>query len=167
MQLTIELNGFNNSPFAKPSDTFTITTKTEEGYLVDFADDGMYVNSQCDWPCMDCTLEDPSECRKCFTDPEDPFPLYFDGQCIDTCPAGFFKTNNVCSKCHEGCLECDESSKKCLKCHAGRYLLGNQCFDVCPTTHHGIDETRTCELCNAPCETCLGSLDFCLTCDQT
>ena len=47
------------------------------------------------------------------------------------------------------------------------YLLGNTCMDVCPPTHHGIDETRTCELCERPCETCEGSLTHCTSCDKT
>ena len=54
-----------------------------------------------------------------------------------------------------------------MKCHAGRYLLGNQCLDVCPTTHYGVDESRTCEPCESPCETCLDSPNFCLSCDKT
>ena len=62
-QFRIELKGFANSEYAKPSDTFSITTKTGEGYLIDYADEGLFVNAKCDWPCMDCTLEDPSECR--------------------------------------------------------------------------------------------------------
>ena len=47
------------------------------------------------------------------------------------------------------------------------YLLGNQCLSVCPNTHHGIDKTKTCELCGAPCKTCEGSLTRCTSCDQT
>ena len=47
------------------------------------------------------------------------------------------------------------------------YLLGNTCMDKCPTTHHGIDETKTCEVCISPCKTCEGSLTTCTSCDLT
>ena len=39
-------------------------------------------------------------------------------------------------------------------------------MDKCPTTHHGVDATKTCELCEAPCKTCEGSLTRCTSCDQ-
>ena len=73
--------------------------------------------------------------------------------------------NKICSQCDEGCLECDMTSMTCQECHIGRFLLGNTCLSVCPDTHHGIMDSKTCELCDAPCKTCLGALDYCMSCD--
>jgi len=39
-------------------------------------------------------------------------------------------------------------------------------MSVCPDTHYGIDDSKTCELCSAPCKTCEGSLTRCTSCDQ-
>ena len=47
------------------------------------------------------------------------------------------------------------------------FLLGNECYDKCPTTHHGISDTKTCEACTLPCKTCEGSLTHCTSCDDS
>ena len=167
----IELKGFINSEVATITDPFTILTKTGEGFLIDEWREATGIASNCNYPCLQCSESDPSMCRKCNTEPDSPdqgalFHLYYDNTCISTCPSNYFPLNNICTQCDSNCLECEETSKKCLKCHAGMYLLGNTCMDVCPATHHGIDETGTCELCERPCETCLGSLTHCTSCDQ-
>ena len=189
--IEVELKSFVNSEFALTTDSFSILTMTSEGYLIDEQQEGIGFSSNCNYPCLQCSENDPSVCRKCNTEPDSPgrgaqfqllknntMPqyLYFEGildgnydrTCISECPSNYFPLNNICSQCDPGCLECEETSKKCLKCHAGQYLLGNTCMDVCPPTHHGIDEdgNGTCELCERPCETCSGSLTHCTSCDS-
>ena len=168
--IEIELRGFVNSDVADAQDPFTLTTRTSEGFLIDEWQDTQSVSSSCNYPCLQCSESDPSECRKCNTEADSPdkgilFNLYYDNTCISSCPSNFYPSNNICLQCDPNCLECSGSSKKCLKCHPGSYLLGNVCQEICPATHHGIDETGTCEVCERPCKTCSGSLTNCTSCD--
>ena len=165
--LQIELQGLYNRETAEVSDSFTALTLTQDGFLIDELTAGLQVSSNCDWPCWECPAGEPQKCLKCDTRPDSLLPLYFDGTCRNDCPSNYFEINGICSQCDAGCLECDQTSLKCVECHFGMYLLGHKCMDQCPTTHHGIDETKTCELCSPPCKTCSGSLTTCTSCDQT
>ena len=140
---------------------------TKDGYLIDELLNGMPVAADCDWPCWECPAGQPSKCLKCDTRLDSLLPLFFDGTCRNDCPSNYYEINGICSQCDAGCLECDQTSKKCLECHFGMYLLGNKCMSQCPDTHFGIDQTKSCELCDSPCKTCEGSQTRCTSCDLT
>jgi len=165
--LNIELKGLSNRKTAEASDSFEVLTLTNDGYFIDETRSGLRVASNCDWPCWDCPVETPSKCLRCDTREGAELPLFFNGQCLNSCPSNYFAMNGICSQCDAGCLECDKTSKTCHKCHFGMFLLGNTCLSVCPETHHGVHETRTCEPCEKPCKTCKGSVSICTSCDQT
>ena len=138
-------------------------------YLIDRVSTGLTVASSCDYPCWECPVGQPSKCLSCNTNEGSKFPLFFDGTCRppNDCPDGYFEMNGICSQCDPGCLLCEETSQTCLECHFGMYLLGNECMNVCPDTHVGMDDSKTCVACTKPCMTCEGSLDYCTSCDQT
>ena len=64
--VTLVLNGFVNPSSQAMSDSFTIITLTLDGYYVDSADYGLVLNSDCNYPCEGCSLENASECTSCF-----------------------------------------------------------------------------------------------------
>ena len=50
--IEVELKGFINSEFAATTDTFSILTKTAEGYLIDEWTENQGINSACNYPCL-------------------------------------------------------------------------------------------------------------------
>ena len=139
--------------------------------MIDKLTQGMTVASNCDWPCWECPVGQPSQCLKCDTREDALYPLFFynggEGKCLNDCPSHFFEMNNICQECDSSCLECTETSTKCMECYSGEFLMGNQCLEICPNTHHGIMESKTCEQCESPCKTCENSLTRCTSCDQS
>ena len=105
--LNVELKGLINRKIAELTDSFEALTLTEDGYMIDRIVEGLLVASNCDWPCWDCPAAEPGTCLKCDARDNAPLPLFFNGQCLDTCPSSYFNMNKVCSQCDEGCLECD------------------------------------------------------------
>ena len=100
--IEIELKGFLNSEFAAATGSFSILTKTAEGYMIDAYTGELAIASNCDYPCLQCSHDDSSMCRKCNTEPNSPdqgtqFHLYFENTCISECPSNYFPLNNICS----------------------------------------------------------------------
>ena len=105
--LQVELKGLYNRRTAEVSDSFTALTLTQDGFLIDELVTGMTVASNCDWPCWECPIDQPSKCLKCDTRPDSLLPLLFNGTCRNDCPSNYYEINGICSQCDAGCLECD------------------------------------------------------------
>lgn len=96
-EIKIELKGLVNREIAEVSDSFEILTLTEDGFLIDEYLEGLTVSSNCDWPCWECPVGEPSKCLKCDTREEALLPLFYDGTCRNDCPSNYFEMNGICS----------------------------------------------------------------------
>ncbi|KAI1301502.1 Furin-like protease 2 [Halotydeus destructor] len=90
-----------------------------------------------------------------------------DGQCVDTCQAGYFGDNErkTCVRCSEECSSCyGPSSDNCLGCSSGKFYYGNRCLNVCPDTHYADQKLAECLPCSINCRTCNEEPAKCKTC---
>lgn len=84
---------------------------------------------KCNNNCLACT-NSSAECTQC---PGSSYLLVHDpvsksGSCVKSCPARYYPAiysliSQICAACQEPCLECWETSSKCLSCLTG--LLNN------------------------------------------
>uniref|UniRef100_A0A8C1W980 Proprotein convertase subtilisin/kexin type 5b n=1 Tax=Cyprinus carpio TaxID=7962 RepID=A0A8C1W980_CYPCA len=124
--------------------------------------DGYYVDEdkqecvQCHVNCASCHGHHSKDCTTC-----KPGLLLLGHSCFTTCPPSYFvnATSRACQECDHTCEECSGSSRFCLKCRNGYFLLrkSGQCLRTCPPNYflHTLD--GDCQRCHPTCKTCKGS----------
>jgi len=92
-------------------------------------------------------------------------------KCQDTCKLGKFPdASNICNgDCLANCGKCSNATA-CDMCKHGFFLDGTdstniKCVtpDLCPSGTYADKSTNKCEPCSAPCVTCEGNSNKCLT----
>lgn len=134
---------------------------------------GFYADSSstcvaCSNTCRTCAVIS-TNCTSCIG------VLYLSGTtCVDSSSCGYGKyanslTNN-CSLCGVSCTTCLGSANNCTACSAGYIYLNNltltnttfACTNICPTGT--VNDTVHGCYCQAPCATCVTTIDKCLSC---
>eukprot|EP01022_Parablepharisma_sp_SALTPOND_P027485 TRINITY_DN666_c0_g1_i1.p1 TRINITY_DN666_c0_g1~~TRINITY_DN666_c0_g1_i1.p1 ORF type:complete len:2608 (+),score=224.05 TRINITY_DN666_c0_g1_i1:10363-18186(+) len=114
----------------------------------------------CSSPCVECVNE-ASKCTKC----ADPRVLH-DYQCLDYCPAPYYKSGSQCLRCDPLCNSCVGTSNHCTSCVEGAYLeVGTaQCVTSCKSNYY--ISGSSCIPCDSSCNTCFGNSITCTSCHQ-
>lgn len=90
-----------------------------------------------------------------------------DGQCLDTCPKGYYFENSKCLTCPLECKHC-LSEFECLECSEGFYKFENRCLTICPAGTYENNDLQECSQCNQACVNCFGpTSNECITCDNS
>jgi proprotein convertase subtilisin/kexin type 5 len=110
--------------------------------------------------CGSCHQQDKSQCDSC-----QPGKALFDSKCISQCPVGFFRKEEVCSRCSASCLDCTNSTL-CTKCPADHVLLEGACLsrEECLAKPGMFAKGSHCQKCELPCLSCADD-GKCLECD--
>ena len=95
------------------------------------------------------------------------------GQCLSTCPSGYYPASNICQPCASNCLSCTSAST-CQYCQIPYVLTvynatSSSCSLTCPAgTIPTIDSSLNyvCEACSGNCLTCQISTSYCLSCQS-
>lgn len=137
------------------------------------------VCEECDKSCVDgCTgpsnrLGDGgcNSCGKAVINATNPI---FIAQCLkaeDSCPEGFYqeyvgpqvegplKSSSgklVCRRCHHRCKACTGMGTHASVCECAKYIVGEQCEDLCPRDHYADEQLRLCVKCSSECNGCFG-----------
>uniref|UniRef100_A0A8C1EK54 Proprotein convertase subtilisin/kexin type 5b n=1 Tax=Cyprinus carpio carpio TaxID=630221 RepID=A0A8C1EK54_CYPCA len=133
--------------------------------------DGYYVDEdkqecvQCHVNCASCHGHHSKDCTTC-----KPGLLLLGHSCFTTCPPRYNDAENsafrACQECDHTCEECSGSSRFCLKCRNGYFLLrkSGQCLRTCPPNYflHTLD--GDCQRCHPTCKTCKGKSSGAISC---
>lgn len=123
------------------------------GYYVD---EGKQECVQCHVECASCRGHHSNDCITC-----KPGRLLLGHSCFTTCPPSHFvdASSRACRECDHTCEECSGSSRFCLRCRDGYFLLRNsgQCLRTCPSNYFPHTLDRDCQRCHPTCKTCKGS----------
>jgi hypothetical protein len=118
--------------------------------------------------CKKCKNPRCEKCKKdiCLSCP--PGRLLYQGDCVDKCPDGFYKSTfdnkDVCLPCNKPCNRCLDD-KKCIDCLPGFNFVENVCKDNCPDK--SIKILDKCVKCTATrCLKCKENLTECLVCEN-
>ena len=68
-KITIKISGFNTPRTNDPTDSFEITSFNKISnfnFFIDGAKDGLFIESDCSYPCKTCSSKDPFKCTSCF-----------------------------------------------------------------------------------------------------
>ena len=118
------------------------------------------------YSCATCSAASNNNCNSC----NSPYYLY-GGQCLASCPTGYFGSSNVCYQCYTSssipysCATCLAGAyNNCDSCNSPYYLYpntGGQCLGPCPDGYWGQSSDWTCQQCYTisgptyyPCSTC-------------
>ena len=147
-------NCYKTCPGNMVAQGFMCTEKCDTGYF----NENSYC-TLCNTPCTEC--ESKTNCQKCI----EGFKVY-NGICQKICPTGQYRINdNVCSNCHQSCLECSSGlDGSCTECKSG-VLYKGRCLEKCPNFTYLIE--KQCFDCDVSCKTCSGPLNTqCLACNE-
>lgn len=155
--------------------SLSINKVCEKGY---YLIDDIYCVKQCsdgytdkDKKCVLC--EKPNECKKCsnlnLNYCETCYDNHFgyDGRCYYNCPKSFFKADNTCKKCSNGCEICSNENT-CEKCLKGYYYKNGLCVQECGE-NFSIDKYKaSCKRCfDSQCSECSTEYEnLCLSCKK-
>lgn len=135
-EVTVIIDGFKNPVFAEQTDSFIIKTLTTDSYQIDAIDSGLVLNNYCDYPCLTCKDEDPSDCLSCFSTGLNKLQ---GGTCVSECATGKFHNTGTgaCEDCDSSCLDCEGSTTTCTACGLGDllFLHSGSCQSMCPDTY--------------------------------
>jgi len=111
--------------------------------------------------CAEC--DGATSCISC----KDQQYLLNNKECKDTCPKGFYHSEDFplrCIPCPNGCETCT-SSDHCDSCKNTFYLHNNKCDSNCPKGTYKDSESNTCEDCENNCAACSDSKN-CVLCEE-
>ncbi|KAF7205299.1 extracellular matrix organizing protein FRAS1 isoform X2 [Nothobranchius furzeri] len=120
---------------------------------------------ECDPSCQLCTGPSAENCTSC----SPPSSLH-EGQCVPTCPQGFFTHNHQCQVCHPTCQTCSGSSEAdCTSCPPRASLQNGYCRTSCQEGHYLSAIPGECLRCSSDCQRCTADLQtgigsVCLRC---
>ena len=122
--------------------------KCKNGYKYE---DGKCISMNCYHACDTCSEGSKNETdQKCLTCKKE-YVLY-QGNCIKTCPLGYFKSGNKCDKCNDLCYNCINNADHCMSCNLGFYFNEYKCYQChknCRTCQKGGDNNNeNCLTCN-------------------
>lgn len=107
------------------TNSFSIETKTSDGFKLDNILSNVTVNFYCEYPCMSCNRDEKSHCNSCY--PQSPFELWHSAECLTECPSGFVNTTSYnCTACVEPCATCINNQDTCTTCIEGYWKLADQ-----------------------------------------
>ncbi|XP_078141236.1 proprotein convertase subtilisin/kexin type 5b isoform X1 [Centroberyx gerrardi] len=117
------------------------------------------VCERCDPSCSRCWARGSRDCLSCR---EGYLYLRQWGQCLQSCPPGYYKDSwsKTCRKCHPTCKTCrDEGALACQSCYEGYKFLGGICESQCLIGFYAAsqDAEPNCEACDASCLDCRGA----------
>ncbi|KAL4502402.1 hypothetical protein ABPG72_011989 [Tetrahymena utriculariae] len=101
--------------------------------------------------CAVCT--NPLSCSSCV-----PPMLFYNSQCIPSCPPGFSNHFGTCipsGSCDNSCVMCDQQAN-CIQCPNGQYIQGKICVSDCSTGYYQIPVAGICNPCFKGCDKCTG-----------
>lgn len=134
-------------------DFYNCTSCNENQYLFNrkcFCNEGFYNNSAnstclpCSSACSSCLGPTEQDCTACKVD------FYLNGECLKTCPDGFFPKGARCESCGK-CKIC-KSELDCISCVEGYKLDGTYCVSACPMK--SFESDGVCHNCIANCDEC-------------
>ncbi|XP_047448534.1 proprotein convertase subtilisin/kexin type 5b isoform X2 [Mugil cephalus] len=107
----------------------------------------------CHYTCQECTSEGPDSCTGCGRDRFGVPRYFFEGQCVDACPGGFFQSSgSLCEPCPAKCVACT-GADRCLHCSPGHELRNDRCVPLECSAGEDSD-AEGCLLCGEGCEQC-------------
>ncbi|KAM8760711.1 proprotein convertase subtilisin/kexin type 5-like [Acanthopagrus schlegelii] len=137
-----------------------------------FANTSTMVCERCDPSCSQCWGRGNRNCLSCRAD-----FVYLKqwGQCLRSCPPGFYKDrwSKTCHKCHSTCKTCsDEGALACQSCYEGYKFMSGICDSQCLigfyAASQGSDSKNdepVCLACDPSCLDCRGpSTHNCTVC---
>lgn len=126
--------------------------------------DGKYIADKSNWNCTNCN----STCATCVTTSShcatcSGTRAFYEEQCVENCPDGYYAGGNVCSVCKGYCATCSGAATYCLSCSKG-YLTSDsgECVLTCGTNYYLSGSL--CIRCNSSCLTCSQSPSSCTGC---
>jgi len=159
----VEVGSVKNPPNTEQYESFSLTTKTSEKYLLESYSE-IKVEFVCYEPCATC-LNTPENCLSCIKTSSTPY--FFEGECLRDCPEGTIDLGDTeCVSCNEKCKTCSNSVDKCTSCVKNGnypYFYENDCVEVCPSNFFVTTEFE-CSQCDESCKTCEGSSENCTSC---
>lgn len=73
------------------------------------------------------------------------------GECLSSCPATYYLSNNSCLQCMSTCSSCSNATA-CLTCAGALVQLSGQCLSACPSGMYSL--AGICTNCSLPCANC-------------
>lgn len=143
-------------------DFYNCTSCKENQYLFNrrcFCNDGFYNDSAtstclpCSSACSSCIGPTNNDCTACKVD------FYLNGECLKTCPDGFFPKGARCESCGK-CKIC-QNELDCRSCIEGYKLDGTYCVSACPMK--SFESDGVCHNCMENCDEC-SSANSCDAC---
>ncbi|XP_035999655.1 proprotein convertase subtilisin/kexin type 5b isoform X2 [Fundulus heteroclitus] len=125
---------------------------------------------RCDPSCSQCVGGGNRNCLSCR---EDYVFMGQWGQCLKSCPPGYYKDfwSTDCHKCHPTCKTCkDGGALDCQSCYDGFTFEGGFCDNPCfigfyPASKDSKRDDPNCRTCHPSCEGCWGpSMMQCTMC---
>lgn len=141
-------------------------------YYIDKVDQGLTINSLCNYPCKTCPTDQPSTCLSCYTDLQltDGLPFNQLGTCVAQCATSRFYNLETahCDKCASTCLDCVDRADKCTVCGIDDFLFlhQEQCLVACPDRFIEDPNENACKPCLGNCLTCEDLPTSCTSCDR-
>ena len=140
----------------------------------------------CDSTCLECSSpNDANACTSCNLDSATPY--FQNSQCVSECQSNYYLEDgphgpqSVCEPCDSTCNTCTgPNSADCITCINGlvfnegeclsecplnKVQLNDQCVDNCPNGMYA-DADNICNNCSSSCDTCVESMNNCLSCDE-
>lgn len=111
-----------------------------------FGDSINFACANCDSSCLTC-ITTAFTCTSCIST-----LIFFNRQCLSSCPSRFFNLSGTCRACVPPCYTCSSASI-CLSC-SYNYLLNGSCSSSCPIGYYQSQASLTCEACLPSCFTC-------------
>jgi len=75
------------------------------------------------------------------------------GNCVDSCPEGYFDGKETCKRCDPVCKTCDAEKTSCRSCHKGYVLKNTDCQITCTgATYRKLNKCVDCDKTCAACE---------------
>ena len=140
--IVFEIIDMQNPPLSTDEIQFNITTCFSNIYLAESAGTNI-LQTSCNFPCQLCVVGFPENCTLCFPRSSPLFKgvvekeyIYFNYECLPTCPSHYFENSTTCIPCNAPCNECHTNSFNCTVCYPDKYLLNNRCIDPCPPYYY-------------------------------
>lgn len=88
------------------------------------------------------------------------------GECIASCPQGYYTKNAQCLQCYPTCETCNGPLKTdCIDCVAGSKKQNYECKSSCPDGSYYENLTQECTACNTNnCSLCVRTPSTCIKC---
>ena len=109
------------------------------------ADSSAKTCAACATGCSACTsLTNCSSCSGIY--------LFYNYQCIISCPGSTFQLIGTCQNCAASCPTCSGSATSCTSCNTSLVLYGSSCIASCPSG--SFNSSGVCQNCLSSCQSC-------------